>query len=273
MAKQQPPDINQDERNEVLVDALKEQESLRGQLEDQTALKGQMEELLKSNRDLQEQVKDQHDRQSRIEQVMAGGAAKQIDDMDAPTILRAQIDEFLASTRPDTEFFSIPLPGGMGQFRQIVLAADEEIHLPDLHKTKRTPDLWLRFALWAGPGSDLFNPISGLPEKFGQADIIKLKQVKITEEDIENFHLGPNIEPRDGRFEVFYCIRRVLDSKLFKGTKRKIVTGEMFRRMIQSRYESLWDQIRRDKELDDAMERIGLGQAKTGAGLASLVTS
>jgi hypothetical protein len=237
---QKPPSSTKNQEEDVLVD------------------------LIRQNQELEERLNESIERQKAIEAAFAQskGSAKQMDDYTAPTIEEEKIQEFLKSTRPDTEFFSIPAHHGTGQFRKICLFPDYEEYNQATHRSRRGNALWLEFALWSGPGSDLIDGQTGRPERFGRADISELKMVTITEKDIGEMRLPEAISPRKGQFSLTQCIQRALDSPLFK--KRRVVTGEIFRRMIRSRYEQLWSRLKSEQELEAEIQRIGEDQLKMG---------
>lgn len=232
-----------------------------------------MDGLFAENKGLKDANQEMEERLSQIEKTLAaqGRATRQISD-HAPVEMPIQrIKEFLESRRPDSEFFSMPRPGGVANYYKHCLFHDEPRIDPDTQQSRRTHELWMEMRSWGGPGSELFSPIPNQPgippkrDRYGTCNIANLTLVEITEEDIERFHLG-DTEPKPGVFPLAICIARVVKSPDYRpGAMIQVVSGETFRLTMSARYEGIWAANQRERQLQDRIASLATPDAfKTG---------
>lgn len=177
------------------------------------------------------------------------------DAKDTERAKRAEIEEFLKSCRPDSEFYIV---GNLGRFNHTIqIAADKPLPDPLTGGFRRTNYVNASFESPShNVGSDLGGYKSGRfwGVMIMTLDLAKHPLISISPEEIKKFHLPkdtPVRPPVDSCPTLSQAIARIHQEPDFLGefqddraVYNRIMTGEQFRLWVKGEYEKRW----RDRE-------------------------
>lgn len=176
-------------------------------------------------------------------------------------VLLKEVRDFLASTRPDTEFFTLKNPR-----YQFILNPGEEAPWSDKQQRPSghpTPSIALSMNWWFGPGKEL-KGMNGQPKyKIGHCDLTHNDLVKITKQDVVKYHLPKEILLRDnGVFDLSVLLARIYSDNDYRNGV--LLNGEQFKEIMRAEYETLWAQMENQHRLQETLSKLRTGAEKTG---------
>lgn len=271
-----PVESDTDENNAFLQQILDDNErmstelaSASAQLAEAQASIVSIESVRAENLELRSLTDTVLQRLSSLESQVTSGtkAARQTSDEMDRVIPESDIQAFLSTPRPLTEFFTPGLNGGYGWFYKFFVQRNLDFIDPNTKLRTVQPEICIEARRWCGPGSELRDPRTGKVEKWGYFDLTWYPQIAITADDIIMYGLPPETKIRHGNIDLSTILSRVCNPSAKDVARRHRITGEEFRAIVSAKYDSIGRKRESERMLALRMATLAdQRQAKLGLG-------